>query len=97
MSLQLHPVSTLTPLGHSLRVSRSVRRRHQTDKTYLAKPGPLDVCVLLVADAANHPVVVHGVDDGGSVLGSLGPLDCLQEERILVTGLLGQQFVFLQT
>ena len=65
--------------------------------TYLTQPGPLDVGVLLIADTANHPVVVHGVDDGGVVLGSLGPLDCLQEERILVTGLLGQQFVFLQT
>merc|ERR1719400_1156695 len=80
VSLQLHPVSTLTPLGHTL-----------------AEPGPLDVGVLLITDTANHPVVVHGVDDSGIVLGSLGPLDCLQEERILVSGLLGQQFVFLQT
>ena len=71
--------------------------RTEITTTYLTEPGPLDVGVLLIADAANHPVVVHGVEDGGSVLGSLGPLDCLQEERIVVTGLLGQQFVFLQT
>jgi len=33
----------------------------------LREPGPLDIGVLLIADAANHPVVVHGVDDGGLV------------------------------
>ena len=64
---------------------------------HLAKPGPLDVGVLLVADAPNHPVVVHGVDDGGGVLGALGPLHGLQEERIVVTSLLSEQLVLFQT
>merc|ERR1719411_2174997 len=55
----------------------------------LTEPGPLDVGVLLVADTPNHPVVIHGVDNGGLVLGSLGSLDSLQEERIFIAGLLG--------
>ena len=98
MSLQLHPVSTLTPFGHSLRVERSVRTESTTEReTNLTEPGPLDVGVLLVTDTADHSVVVHGVDDGRSVLGSLSSLNSLQEERILVSSLLGQQFVFLQT
>ena len=99
VSLQLHPVSALAPLGHTLRVVRSVRitEIYTNKETNLGEPGPLDVGVLLVTDASNHPVVVHGVDDGRSILGSLRSLDCLQEERILVTSLLGQQFVLLQT
>ena len=39
--------------------------------SYLGQPGPLDVGVLLVADAPHHAVVVHGVDDGGVGLGRL--------------------------
>ena len=39
--------------------------------TDLTEPGPLDVGVLLVTDTPNHPVVIHGVDNGGLVLGSL--------------------------
>ena len=65
--------------------------------TDLAEPGPLDVGVLLVTDTPNHPVVVHGVDDGGRVLGALGPLHCLQEEGIVVASLLGEQLVLLKT
>ena len=65
--------------------------------TDLAEPGPLDVGILLVADAPHHPVVVHGVHDGGLVPGALGSLHCLQEERIIVASLLGQQLVLLQT
>ena len=37
----------------------------------LAQPRPLDVGVLLGTDAPNHPVVVHGVDNCGFVLGAL--------------------------
>ena len=89
-------IHTHTSWAHPacIKISEEMRPNRET---YLAQPGPLDVGVLLVTDTPNHPVVVHGVDDGRSVLGSLGSLDCLQEERILVTGLLSQQFVFLQT
>ena len=59
------------------------------DSPNLGEPGPLDVGVLLVTDTPNHPVVVHGVDDGGGVLGALRPLHGLQEERIVVASLLG--------
>ena len=80
--------------------------------SYLGQPGPLDVGVLLVADTPHHAVVVHGVDDGGVSLGGLqnkintrklkvsthlSPLHGFQEERIFVSSLLGQQFVFFQT
>ena len=54
MDLELQPIATLTPPGHSL-----------------SQPHPLDVGVLLIADATHHPVVVHGIDNGWLVLGAL--------------------------
>ena len=45
--------------------------RRQDSSMYLREPGPLNVGVLLSAHAANHPVVVHRVDDGGVLLGAL--------------------------
>ncbi len=46
-------------------------------------PEPLDVGVLFVADAADHSVGVHSVNNVGFLLGSLPPLSGFQKERIL--------------
>ena len=37
----------------------------------LTEPHPLNVGILLLADAPHHPVVVHGVDNGWFGLGTL--------------------------
>jgi hypothetical protein len=44
-----------------------VKNRHAN----LTKPHPLDVSILLVANAANHSVVVHGVHDVRLLSGTL--------------------------
>jgi hypothetical protein len=49
----------------------------------LEDPKPLHVRVLLVADAAHHPVRVHGVHDVGVLLGALPALAGLQEKGVL--------------
>ena len=49
----------------------------------LEDPHPVDVSVVLVANAAHHAVAVHGVDDVGFLLRALAPLAGLQEERVL--------------
>ena len=94
--LQLHPVAAFTSLGQALKMMK-LWFMFSFDHPHLGEPGPLDVGVLLVTDAPNHPVVVHGVDDGGGVLGALGPLHGLQEERIVVASLLGEQLILFQT
>jgi len=38
-----------------------LRSEKLVEKLYLTEPHPLDVCILLVAHTAHHPVVVHGV------------------------------------
>merc|ERR1719206_1367948 len=39
----------------------------------LAEPHPLDVCVLLVAHTAHHPVVVHSIHNVRLILSALAP------------------------
>ena len=74
VSLELHPVTALAPLGHALRQKifvTELKNNVEHFPPHLAQPGPLDVGVLLAADAAHHPVVVHGVHYRGRVLGAL--------------------------
>ena len=97
MGLELHPVSTFTPLGNALEKIFLLNYLTTIPVSHLAEPGPLDVRVLLVAHTPDHPVVVHGVNDGGGVLGALGPLYSLQEEGIIVASLLSEQLVLLET
>ena len=49
----------------------------------LEHPHPLDVGVVLVAAAAHHSVVFHGVHDVRALLGSLTHLPHFHEERVL--------------
>jgi len=53
----------------------------------LDDPHPLDVGVVLVADTANHPVVVQGVDYVGVILRTRPPLGRLHEKGIIVARL----------
>merc|ERR1719206_1204954 len=63
----------------------------------LAEPHPLDVCVLLVAHASHHTVVVHSIHNVRLILSALAPCNGLQEERVQISRLFCQQLVLLQT
>ena len=54
-----------------------------TLRLVLEDPEPLDVGVFLVANAADHSVGVHGVDNVGILFGALSSLASFQEEGIL--------------
>ena len=54
-----------------------------TLRLVLEDPEPLDVGVFLVANAADHSVGVHGVDNVGILFGALSSLASLQEKGIL--------------
>ena len=58
VGLQLHPESTLAPLGGTLRWSSErvsgFKILQENRGQYLREPGPLDVGVLLSTNAANH-------------------------------------------
>ena len=49
----------------------------------LENPEPFDVSVFFIANAANHAIRVHCVDDIRILLGSLPAFASLQEEGIL--------------
>ncbi len=50
----------------------------------LTQPHPLDVCILLVAHTAHHPVVVHGVHYVWLRFRAQASGEGLEEERILI-------------
>merc|ERR1711976_1000892 len=63
----------------------------------LIDPHPFDVGIILFANAANHTIGIHGIDNVGLILGSLHPVADLHEERIVISGLLSEKLVFLKT
>jgi len=63
----------------------------------LHDPKPFDAGVVFVAHAADHAVVVQGVDNRRLILGSLLTPLSLHEERIIVAFELLQQLVLFQS